>query len=206
MKNVAVIDYGMGNIGSVIRALDECGGNPLLTNKKEVIENASHYILPGVGSFNEAMLKFNNLNLKSVLEKEVFVNKKPFLGICVGMQILSEKGYENGETTGLGWIEGKVIKIKKIRKDQRIPHIGWNEVNYDIDNLLFKNIDQGKDFYFVHSYHFDCRNHDQIIGTTYYYEKFVSAINKENIYGVQFHPEKSQKSGFSLLRNFLNIA
>jgi len=206
MNKVVVIDYGMGNTDSVLRALEECGGKPILSNSKSDFETASHLILPGVGSFQVGMNNFNNLGIKPILEEQVFKHRIPFLGICVGMQLLADKGFENGECIGLGWIEGTVEKFEKNNNDQRIPHIGWNEVNFEKETSIFEGVESGKDFYFVHSYHFVCKNSTHIIGTTPYYGEFVSAVKKNNIYGVQFHPEKSQEPGFSLLKNFLSIA
>ena len=188
MTKVVVIDYNMGNTDSVVRAIEKCDGNPILSNSKSDFTSASHIILPGVGAFKEGMENIKNLGLESILQEQVLKHKKPFLGICLGMQLLADKGFENGEFRGLGWIEGDVKEFEKTDNDERIPHIGWNEVNFKEKKYLFENVISGKDMYFVHSYH------------------FVSAVRKDNIFGVQFRPEKSQKNGFKILKNFLSIA
>ena len=206
MSKIVVIDYEMGNTDSVVRALEKCGANVFLSNKKNDLETASHIILPGVGAFNKGMKNILRLGLKQNLEQQVIKNKIPFLGICLGMQLLATKGYEHGENSGLGWIEGSVKLFSPTSKNERIPHIGWNEVNYNKDITLFSGIDISSDFYFVHSYHFLCKNPSNIIAKTPYCGKFVSAVKKNNIYGVQFHPEKSQVFGHMLLKNFLSIA
>ena len=206
MGKVLVIDYKMGNTDSVLRAVEKCGGEPILSNSISDFENASHIILPGVGAFQKGMENIEDLGIKRILKEQVFKHKIPFLGICLGMQLLAQKGFEHGENSGLGWIEGSVQKFEKTNKDDRIPHIGWNEVNFKKENLLFEDIEFGQDFYFVHSYHFKCKNPSNIIATTPYCGEFVSAVRKNNIFGVQFHPEKSQKLGFIILKNFLSFA
>jgi|APSaa5957512535_1039671.scaffolds.fasta_scaffold12682_3 imidazole glycerol-phosphate synthase subunit HisH len=206
MTKVVVIDYNMGNTDSVVRAIEKCDGNPILSNSKSDFTSASHIILPGVGAFKEGMENIKNLGLESILQEQVLKHKKPFLGICLGMQLLADKGFENGEFRGLGWIEGDVKEFEKTDNDERIPHIGWNEVNFKEKKYLFENVISGKDMYFVHSYHFVCKKDINIIATTPYCGHFVSAVRKDNIFGVQFHPEKSQKNGFKILKNFLSIA
>ena len=206
MNKVLVIDYGMGNTDSVIRAVEECGGNPILSNSKSDFEIASHIILPGVGAFQTGIKHINDLGIKPILEEQVFKHRIPFLGICLGMHLLADKGFENGETSGLGWIGGRVEKFEKTENDQKIPHIGWNEVHFEKKTSIFEGLKSGKDYYFVHSYHFIINNPSQIIATTPYCGGFVSAVKKDNIFGVQFHPEKSQKMGFAVLKNFLSLA
>lgn len=205
MSCVAVVDYGMGNTDSVLRAVEECGGHPVLTRVKKDFEEASHIILPGVGAFKKGMEQINLLDIRPILEEQVFKQKIPFLGICLGMHLLATRGFENGETEGLGWIGGDVIKFEKTRNNERIPHIGWNEINIIAKTPLFSGIDSGSDFYFVHSYHLACKDPSNVIAVTPYCGEFASAVNKDNIYGVQFHPEKSQATGFSVLRNFLSL-
>ncbi len=204
MKNVVIVDYGMGNIDSVARAIEECGGKPIITNAKKDFEIATHIILPGVGSFQNGMKNIRSLDIDKILQEQVIEYNIPFLGICLGMQLLATKGYEGGETDGLGFIEGEVSLMKPLLENEKIPHIGWNEVYPSKDTSLFEGIESGKDFYFVHSYHFQCNNEDNVYATTPYCDKFISVIGKNNIMGVQFHPEKSQKTGFKLLKNFLN--
>ena len=205
MKTVAIIDYGMCNIDSVVRAIEECGGTPLVTNKVDDLEMATHIILPGVGAFPDAMKQLRHLSMDTALQEQVLNNHIPFLGICLGMQLMATKGLEGNITDGLGMIEGIVKRFEACSPDTRIPHMGWNEVHYVRDNPLFQDIQSGKDFYFVHSYHFCCRDETDIIARTPYCGGFTSAISKGNIFGTQFHPEKSQKVGFQVLKNFMSI-
>jgi glutamine amidotransferase len=206
MSSVAVIDYGMGNIDSVVRAVEMCGGTPVLTCENSDLQTATHIILPGVGSYQQGMDRLNSLSLAGMLEEQVIGNRIPFLGICLGMQFLAATGFEGGETAGLGWIGGRVVKIVPESTDERIPHVGWNEVLFDSETPLFDNIPSGKDFYFVHSYHFVCDNPSHVLATTPYGGGVVSAVGRDNIFGVQFHPEKSQKRGFQILKNFLAMS
>lgn len=205
MKKVAIIDYGMCNLDSVARAIEECGGTPLVTDKKNDLELATHIILPGVGAFPDAMNEILQRSLDKSLREQVLKKKIPFLGICLGMQLMATKGWEGEETDGLGLIEGEIKRFVPDSSDTRIPHIGWNEVNYTQKSGLFQGIPPGKDFYFVHSYHFCCQNEDDIIARTPYCGGFVSAISRGHIFGTQFHPEKSQKLGFKVLKNFLSM-
>lgn len=205
MNKVLIIDYGMGNIDSMCRAIEDCGGDVIVSNKKDDFELATHIILPGVGSFSIAMENLSKYGLIEVIKEQALIKKIPFLGVCLGMQLLATKGYEGGETNGLGLIEGEVVIFNSKSNEYRIPHIGWNEVHFTRDNILFTDIPDGKDFYFVHSYHFKCKNKNDILAYTPYCENFVSVVNKENIFGTQFHPEKSQRVGFELLKNFLSI-
>jgi glutamine amidotransferase len=202
---VAIVDYGMCNLDSVARAVEECGGTPLVTNEAHDLEIVTHIILPGVGAFSDAMRQIRQLSLDTVLQEQVLDNQIPFLGICLGMQLMATKGWEGGETEGLGLIEGEAKRLEPDTPDTHIPHIGWNEVHYVRDNPLFHGVRSGKDFYFVHSYHFCCRHEDDIIARTPYCGWFVSSICREHIFGTQFHPEKSQKLGFQVLKNFLSI-
>ncbi|MFA0833712.1 MAG: imidazole glycerol phosphate synthase subunit HisH [Methanobacterium formicicum] len=201
---VAIVDYGMSNLGSVSRAVEECGGDPIITNKSSDFEIVDKIILPGVGSFRDGIRNIKKLGLDKILSKQVLKDKIPILGICLGMQLMATKGWEIEEKKGLGWIDGEV-KLFNQCKSERIPHIGWNEVNFINKSSLFKDIPSGKDFYFVHSYHFICNNEDNILARTPYCNGFTSAISKNNIFGVQFHPEKSQKIGLKLINNFLSI-
>lgn len=205
MKNVVITDYGMGNLDSVARAVQECGGNPVISQKAQDFQEANYIILPGVGSFAMGMKNLSNYGLQEILYEQVINQSIPFLGICLGMQLLATKGLEGGETNGLGWIEGEVKRLEPTEMDTRIPHVGWNEVIFNHPSPLFEGIPTGKDFYFVHSYHFSCQHPQEAIAHTPYCGNFVSAVNKDNIFGVQFHPEKSQRIGFQVLKNFLNL-
>jgi glutamine amidotransferase len=198
---VAIINYGMGNVASVEKAVNFLGLNPIITSDPSVIRNSKFIILPGVGAFSQGMENLKKSGLIELLNNEVLVKRKPFLGICLGMQLLATKGYEPKETSGLGWIEGEVVKISDPNKS--IPHLGWNELNVNNEKSLFKDFDK-KDFYFIHSYHFKVSNKNDIAGTVNYGGDYVAAIQKENIFATQFHPEKSQTSGLNLLKIFFS--
>ncbi len=198
---IVVIDYGMGNIGSIKNALEFLGADVLVSDKYRDISNASHIILPGVGSFGDGMANLRGRGLIEILEKEVIEKGKPFLGICLGMQLLAEEGEEGGLNKGLGWVQGRV---RKINTNLRLPHIGWNDVVLEKEHTLFNDI-SSRVFYFVHSYSFGFKNSEDVIASCQYGEIFPVVLAKDNIMGVQFHPEKSQKSGLKLLKNFLDI-
>jgi imidazole glycerol-phosphate synthase subunit HisH len=197
------MDYGSGNVKSISNLVSYLGYRVIVSNEISVINSATHLILPGVGSFGTAMKNINSQIPISEIEVEVIQKKKPFLGICVGMQVLAEKGYEHGEHDGLGWIAGTVEKLNA--GNAPLPHIGWNNIVLKRDSVLFHNLDVINDFYFVHSYSVKT-NESYITSETNYEGVFCSSIQKENIYGVQFHPEKSQKAGQKLIQNFLKIS
>lgn len=202
-KKVCVLNYGSGNVKSVHNMLLHMGVEAVISNDSIDIRNATHLILPGVSAFGTAMDKIRALIPMDVVSHEVHQAKKPFLGICVGMQVLATKGYEFGEHEGLGWIEGEVKKLQV--NDLPLPHVGWNEVDTNDKSSLFNGFEQKPDFYFVHSYVFHPKNLDHKLGETDYGQRFVSVIQKDNIFGVQFHPEKSQKMGQKLMTNFLSL-
>jgi glutamine amidotransferase len=205
MKKVAIVDYEMGNIDSVARAVEECGATALVTDAASDFAEASNIILPGVGSFSEGMRNLRGKGLDEILGEQVLKEKIPVLGICLGMQLFAEKGFEGGETAGLGWISGQVELLKPDSPETKIPHIGWNEVDFFKYSPIFEGILSGKDFYFVHSYRMVCCDDDNVIATTPYCGGFISAVCRENIFGVQFHPEKSQRFGLKLMKNFLSL-
>jgi glutamine amidotransferase len=205
MNIVAVVDYGMCNLDSVRRAVEECGGTVVVSGQARDLKTANRIILPGVGAFPEAMRNIKALSLDRVLCEQVMENNIPLLGICLGMQLLARKGWEGEETDGLGLIPGEVRRLEPLGTDTRIPHIGWNEVFPAQESPLFSDIPSGKDFYFVHSYHFCPENDAHALAHTPYAGSFVSAVQSGSVFGVQFHPEKSQKTGFQLLKNFLAI-
>lgn len=201
---ILVIDYGMGNMRSIEKALARIGTKFKVSGKVKDFEKATHIIIPGVGSFGEGIKSLGDIGLIDALKKEVLVNKKPLLGICLGMQLLFKDSEEGGLAKGLGLIEGSVKRFNFVGKAQlKIPHMGWNEVfGEGIQYMpLFKNIEQHSNFYFVHSFHV-IPDEKAICGYTDYGYDFVSAVQKGNIFGVQFHPEKSQKKGLEILRNF----
>ena len=204
-KIITIIDYGMGNIRSLQNALNYLGYDSKVTSSPEEIKTSNILILPGVGSFGQAMKNINNYGLKDVITEVAIKKGIPFLGICLGMQLLADCGEEDGINSGLGLIPGKVLKFKSNKI--RLPHIGFNSLKYrDKSSNIFRNIQNNSDFYFVHSFYYECQNESNIIGTTEYGDEFVSAINKDNIYGFQFHPEKSQSNGLLLLNNFIKAS
>ncbi|MCD4757559.1 MAG: imidazole glycerol phosphate synthase subunit HisH [Arcobacteraceae bacterium] len=192
----------MGNLRSVQKAFEKIGCSAIISNDKQVILDAKKLVLPGVGAFKDGMKHLQELELIDILNKKVLDDKTPILGICLGMQLLSNKSYENGETAGLGWINAEVVKFEFDTQKLKVPHVGWNEIIFqDRNNILFKNIEDHKDFYFVHSYYFKA-NEKVTIATTDYGFEFTSAVNKNNIFATQFHPEKSQANGLQILKNF----
>ncbi|MEG0615154.1 MAG: imidazole glycerol phosphate synthase subunit HisH [Oscillospiraceae bacterium] len=194
---IAIIDYGAGNIFSVKNALDFIGLPNILTSDKAEISKADGIILPGVGAFPNAMKMLNNSGLTDLIKEEA--KKKPFLGICLGMQMLFEKGYEFSETDGLGLIQGSVEKMKS--NSLRIPHIGWNKLDIANDCPLLKNIGENEYVYFVHSYKANC-DIKNVSAYCDYGSKVPALVFKDNIFGAQFHPEKSGKTGLKILKNF----
>lgn len=201
--NVLIIDYEMGNLGSVKRSFEECGAEVLVSENPRDLKSATHIVLPGVGAFRDGVSNLKRNNWIPEINQAVGEGI-PLLGICLGMQLLADTGYEGGETAGLGFIPGTVKRF--ISETERIPHVGWNEVIQNQESSLFSNIPNQTDFYFVHSYHFIPSDPSHVIAQTPYCGEFVSAIRKENVFGVQFHPEKSSKPGFQLFRNFLNLS
>mgnify|MGYP000923365020 CR=1 FL=1 len=185
--SIAIIDYGMGNTDSVIRSIEKCGANPVLSNKTSDLDSASHIILPGVGAFQKGIENINNLGIRTKLEEQVIKFNVPFLGICLGMQLMA-KHSEEGGIDGLGWFDAMVVKFRVSDNIKyKVPHIGWNSVVPNINNLIFNNIDRDAHYYFVHSYHIKCNNESDILAKTTYDYEFSSAIKRDNIYGFQFH-------------------
>jgi imidazole glycerol-phosphate synthase subunit HisH len=199
---VAIVDYGMGNLDSVSRAVEECGGRPIVTSDLRELESAAAVILPGVGSFGKGMANIRDRGLDRVLIENVAKQNVPILGLCLGMQLLVTTGVEGETTAGLGLISGRVERLEAT-STLRVPHVGWNEVHAIHPHPLFDGIPSGRDFYFVHSYHVACDNSADVVATTPYGEDITVAFGRGAVAGVQFHPEKSQRVGFQLLRNFL---
>lgn len=205
MKEVVIIDYSMGNLRSVQKALEHIGVDAVISNELETISKAKKLILPGVGHFAQGVKNLKKLNLWELLNKRVNVDKTPILGICLGMQLMASSS-EEGNVEGLGWFEAKVVRFKVLDTLRyKVPHIGWNTISIRNNSLMLNNLDPDSKFYFVHSYHFQNSNERFIIATTNYEYEFVSVVVKDNIFGVQFHPEKSQENGSILLSNFIKI-
>lgn len=201
---ITIVDYGMGNLGSVKNMLKYINVPSETTNNPEKIKSAKKIILPGVGSFDKAMQIINEKGFSKVLNHKALCEKIPILGICLGMQLLTN-GSEEGSLPGLGWIPAKTIKFPK-KSGIKVPHMGWNTVIKSNASLLTENMPEDTRFYFVHSFYVQVENEENSILKTTYGLKFDSAIQKENIFGAQFHPEKSHKYGMQLLRNFAEIA
>lgn len=201
-QRVAVVDYGMCNLDSVRRALEECGAEPYVTDDPADLRRADRIVLPGVGSFADAMAALRARGLDEALTEEVVSGKAPFLGVCLGMQLMAEHGEEGGGAAGLGWIPGTVRRLVPTAQDRRVPHVGWNELVPTRESELFAGLGERPDFYFVHSYWLDCAPAD-VAATTAYCGGATAVVQRDNMFGVQFHPEKSQRNGFALLRNFL---
>ena len=202
---ISIINLGINNLLSVQRIINEIGHKAHLANSPNDLKNVDKLIIPGVGSYPEAIKKIEAEGWKKEILFHAHVKKIPILGICLGMQILSTLGYENEKTKGLNLIEGEVVDLKELKCKFITPHVGWNEVNIKCKNRLFENIENFTDFYFVHSFVFKNKKKENIISKTNYDIDFSSAIQNENIYGVQFHPEKSSKPGKQLLNNFIEI-
>jgi imidazole glycerol-phosphate synthase subunit HisH len=199
---IAIVKYGMGNVASVQKALKKLDYNSIITDDHNAIKEADFIILPGVGSFKKGMENLRKYNLIKLLTQEVIEKRKPFLGICLGMQLLATYGTEPEKVDGLGWVDGEVVKVESL-KGLRVPHLGWNSIKIKNDKTGFYTNFNNQDFYFIHSYHFNVLNQDEITYTVNYDYEIVAAIQKDNIYAMQFHPEKSQKAGMSLLKKVL---
>lgn len=200
---IVIIDYKLGNLFSVAKSFEMLGEEVKITDDIFTIQKADRIVLPGVGAFGDGMRNLEEKGLTDVLTEEVIKKKKPFLGICLGMQLLADKGYEYGEHVGLGWIPGQVRKIETGSANIKIPHIGWNNLEFSRPSLLFKSVAHGTDFYFLHSFQLVCSNNTDVIATTMYGEIITAAIEHQNIFATQFHPEKSQEGGLTVLNNFL---
>lgn len=200
---LAIINYGMGNLSSVIRAFENLGATASVINSPKELLKATQIILPGVGGFSEGMSRLHESGWVDSIREAVMINKKPFLGICLGMQLLADAGEEGAEVNGLSLIAGKVLKLDKLGCAERIPHIGWNDIQIKKKCPLFSGMKNGTDFYFVHSYAFQAIQPDIITATVNYGVEIPAAISSNHIFGVQFHPEKSSQAGRQLLKNFL---
>lgn len=200
---IAILDYGIGNLKSIYNMFKKVGIDSIITSDIEEIKKADKYLLPGVGSFDHGINSLKKAPFFETLEKEVLQNKKPILGICLGMQLLTNSS-EEGKEKGLGWIDAQTIKFDLEDKSLSIPHMGWNKTNPTNTKNIYHNLEENR-FYFVHSYHVVCNDEKYILATANYGKKFTCSFYKDNIYGVQFHPEKSHKFGMQLFKNFGEI-
>ena len=206
---VTIVDYNSGNISSVINSFKEVAKDKVniqVTSDLEKIKTSDKLVLPGQGSFKSCVDALNKIKgLMETLNEFAINNKKPLLGICVGLQMFADVGYEETETKGLGWISGKVSKIDNQNGKFKLPHIGWNQINIVKDSKLFRDIENNSHMYFVHSYEFVPNDKNVISATTDYSSNIVCSVEKENIFGTQFHPEKSDKLGLKIIDNFMNV-
>ncbi len=207
--NVTIVDYNSGNISSVINSFTEVAKGTVnleLTSDLKKIKSSDKVVLPGQGSFKSCIDALNSINgLTDTLSEFVMIDKKPLFGICVGLQMFANVGYEETETKGLGWIPGKVSKIDNKNGKYKLPHIGWNQINIVKDSKIFNDVENNSHMYFVHSYEFIPEDKNIITATTDYSTNVVCSVEKENIFGTQFHPEKSDKLGLKIIKNFISI-
>ena len=207
--NVTIVDYNSGNISSVINSFTEVAKSEVnleVTSDLKKIKSSDKIFLPGQGSFKSCIDALESIKgLTNTLNEFVKINKKPLLGICVGLQMFADVGYEETETKGLGWIPGKVSKIDNQNGNYKLPHIGWNQISIVKDSAIYKDIENESHMYFVHSYEFIPKDKDVISATIEYSSKIVCSVEKGNIYGTQFHPEKSDKLGLKIIENFLKL-
>jgi len=203
---ITIIDYGMGNLASIKNMLKKVGEQSVITNDLDKISNAEKLILPGVGSFGQGMENLNAKGMTELIRRKALVEKTPLLGICLGMQLFT-KHSEEGNVDGLGLIDAKTVKfnLHESHGNLKIPHMGWADVEINSSNFIFEGIEEIPRYYFVHSYHVECANEEDIMTTTEHGYSFCSGVRKENVFGVQFHPEKSHKFGMALLKNFIKI-
>ena len=207
--NITIVDYNSGNISSVINSFREVAKDKVnieVTSDLTIIKTSDKVVLPWQGSFKSCIDGLNSINgLIDTLSEFALSNKKPLLGICVGLQMFADVGYEEAETKGLGWISGKVSKIDNQNGKYKLPHIGWNQINFVKDSRIFKDIENNSHMYFVHSYEFIPNDNSVTAATTDYASNIVCAVEKENIFGTQFHPEKSDRIGLKIIDNFINL-
>ena len=207
--NVTIVDYQSGNISSVINSFNEVAKGKInleVTSDRKKIESSDKIVLPGQGSFKSCVDSLNSISgLVEALKKFAIINNKPLLGICVGLQMFADVGYEEAETKGLGWIPGKVSKIDNQNGKFKLPHIGWNEIEIQKESKILKDIKNKSHMYFVHSYEFIPEDKSVISATTDYSSKIVCSIERDNLFGTQFHPEKSDKNGLKIIENFIKL-
>lgn len=200
---IAIIDYGMGNVRSLMNAFEYIGEDATVTADFDELEAADRLVLPGVGAFGDAMKSIDAKGLRPVLNRLALEMKKPVLGVCLGMQLFARVSHEHGTHQGLGWLDAEILPLK-VAPPAKVPHVGWNAVSFAADEWLFKGLPSGEsDYYFVHSYHMVCRDPADLAGTTDHGGPVTAAVCRGNLVATQFHPEKSQDNGLQLLQNWL---
>lgn len=202
---IAIVAYGMGNIRSIVNALDHLGHASVVATEPRMLNDAAKIVIPGVGAFRMAMERLTATGFRAALDEEVQAKKKPVLGVCLGMQLLAETGTEGGEIPGLGWIPGRVEIIPRNPPDLRLPHVGWNEIAVTKDCALFQDLGPDRAFYFVHSYHLKTADAGDVSATTDYGGSITAAVSHGHVFGLQPHPEKSQQAGLRVLDNFARL-
>jgi len=205
-NRIVVVDYGMGNIHSIVKKIKHLGGDVFVSSNSDEILKSDKIILSGVGHFKQAMNNLRKSKLIDTLNQAALVQKKPILGICLGMQLMGIKSEEGGDIEGLSWINANVKRIKVSDTIKyKVPHMGWNEINIRKESPLMNGVGDKSEFYFSHSYYMDVHEPDLILNETEYFSRFVSAIESQNIFGVQYHPEKSHEAGDIILSNYVNM-
>ena len=205
MQRVAIIDHGLCNVDSMWRAIEECGAKGDITSDPDDLAHADKIVLPGVGAFPDAMAILDELGFSGAIREQVTNQGVPFLGVCLGMQLLATRGDEVRPTVGLGLIDAHVERLVSTHPEERIPHVGWNEVRRVREHAVLSDVPDGADCYFVHSFHMRCVDPSDVLATTPYCGDFVSMVARDNVFGAQFHPEKSQVFGLRILRNFVEM-
>ncbi len=202
---IGIIDYGMGNLNSVKRKINILGAEAIITNDISILKKTTKLVLPGVGNFKKAMDNLNSLGIIPILNQRANIDKIPILGICLGMQLMCNFS-EEGNVDGLSWINGRVVRFKKEKgNNEKIPHMGWNTLEIEGESPLMKDITEENEMYFVHSYHVELQDEKIAINKTNYAYPFVSGFQKENLFGLQYHPEKSHDAGGIIFKNFLKL-